>query len=262
MSIFGKILKRIRRAVVPRRDYQSLYDGLTLLHDDPTCAVYLSDGDGTGDLIVSFTGVGHAMGAVDMQSPEFRKLSKAAATVFVIDKTRSWGNALDVDAIVSCVRSVAADRKVHLIGNSLGGFLAVLFSVPLRATSVISFAPQYSISPDRVPEEKRWKSYRDAIAEIRFPDLDTAFGPGISYLTVFGGDPLDEVHFRYFVDRGASTVLRVNDADHGVAAYLKEHGLLYPVIETWFSDGKIAVHLSQSNLNHSISGPSDGWNRP
>ena len=65
----------------------------TLLEDDEI--LVLSKQTEGERCIVSFTGVGHGMGGVDLQKPEFSAGPAAGPRVFVMDKTRSWGNALN-----------------------------------------------------------------------------------------------------------------------------------------------------------------------
>lgn len=42
----------------------------------------------SADVVVCFTGIGHAIGGIDVQGEEFFGASRGASTVFVIDKNR------------------------------------------------------------------------------------------------------------------------------------------------------------------------------
>jgi hypothetical protein len=117
----------------------------------------LSD-ERSGGVLLSFTGVGHAMGGIDVQQPEFFGAGRGFDNIiFVSDLTRSWGNHIDFPLLAERVAPFIAGRRVFCIGNSMGGFLAILASRYIEIEASISFAPQYSINPETAPWEDRWK---------------------------------------------------------------------------------------------------------
>ena len=116
--------------------------------------------------IVSFTGIGHGMGAIQMN--EFFRLTQAGFNVlFVRDTERSWYNAVDTDS----VKKVLGDQPVITIGNSMGAFHAAMFAMDHPVTAAIAFAVQYSIHPEVVPFDRRYRKYAAAVKEWKYRRL-------------------------------------------------------------------------------------------
>ncbi|MDP0928489.1 hypothetical protein Q0601_14985 [Paracoccus onubensis] len=183
--------------------------------------------------VVSFTGIGLSTGGI--QRAEFLKSSGEGSALFVVtDKHRTWGNSLDVARISQTIIERASGRPIHTLGNSMGGFLSILFSSPLRAVSSISFAGQYSVHPNIVPRENRWSGYRSKINRWWYPSLEGHFNRVTNYTTINGqhGDRRQWSKYpklpnaRHYVYPGVG---------HDVAKRLKEDGTLYEIIEWAFS---------------------------
>ena len=52
-------------------------------------------------ILLSFTGIGHGMGGIDVQRPEFFGAGKSFGNViFMSDRKRSWGNSLDFGRLI------------------------------------------------------------------------------------------------------------------------------------------------------------------
>ncbi|WP_134682194.1 hypothetical protein [Paracoccus ravus] len=183
-------------------------------------------------VIVSFTGVGHGMGGIDVQQVEFAgSASRHGVLVSVIDRKRSWGNGLDLPGIVARITALAAGRPILTLGNSMGGFLAILFSTPLNAERCVAIAAQYSVSPAVLPDERRWRSYRRAITVWQHPSLDGAFNPHTLYTTLNGGFPQDRRHWRRFPDLENARHYVLKGVKHNVAPHLKDKGQLSAVLD-------------------------------
>jgi len=119
--------------------------------------------------LLSFTGVGHGMGGVNVQKAEFFGTGRNFDNLlFLTDKTRSWGNLLDFDDIAARLAPFREGTELSAIGNSMGGFLAIVASRFMPMRRVVSFVPQFSVDPALVPWEFRWKEYREAIREFKF----------------------------------------------------------------------------------------------
>ena len=218
------------------------------LLDDPDCAIYFTGDRNAEQVIVSFTGVGHAMGGVDVQKPEFMSAAKFGAVCFVVDKNRTWGNHLTFDLIVSTIRAHIGEAIVKTIGNSMGGFLAILMSEPLNAERAIAFSPQWSIDPKIVPDEKRWLNYRAEIRDIIYPDLSKAWSPDCEYLAIFGDDADENIHYPFFARTPNCKVLQFADADHNIAAHLKSKNLLFPIMTDWLEQGQVSALIVPEDL--------------
>lgn len=181
--------------------------------------------------IVSFTGVGHALGGIDLQTPEFSRSEMDGTKVFVIDKYRSWGNSLDWISLKKCICDLAEGGEVITLGNSMGGFLALLSAKPLAASRALAFVPQWSVDSKIMPEERRWNEYRKNISVFKNPDLSNAFDCKSEFTVIFGDNSMDAYHMEKFPTGLKNLrVFQVHEGDHNVAKFLKEHDLLYPII--------------------------------
>ena len=72
---------------------------------------------------ICFTGIGHAIGGVDIQSFEFLKSSQNSTTIFVVDRKRSWGNSINFDDFLDAIAKYIEGKIVNTVGNSMGGVL-------------------------------------------------------------------------------------------------------------------------------------------
>lgn len=243
--------KRRRRLQFDRTDFDTLFE------DDQT--LIMSKQQSSERCIVSFTGVGHGMGGLDLQSPEFSSSRLVGSRIFIIDKDRSWGNALNWPKVESIVLDFAKGQELITIGNSMGGFLAILGSKRLKAAYSIAFAPQWSVDPQIVPLEDRWNLYVKEIAEFKFPDLRESFAQNCRYLVVFGDAPEDVAHAKLFETHtslapdGNIEIMTVADAGHNVAKYLKESGILHDAILAGLSPVPGLESLRQENFAFELS---------
>ncbi len=173
--------------------------------------------------IVSFTGIGHGMGAI--QRNEFFRLTQSDYNVlFVRDTARSWYNAVDVNAI----RAVVNRTAVTTIGNSMGAFHAAMFALDHPVERVIAVAVQYSIHPEEVPFDRRYRRYAAAIENWKYRTLQ--FTDRTEYHFISGDDRLESRHLDLIPDRPNIHKTVIPRAGHKVAEQLKRQGRLYSVI--------------------------------
>lgn len=180
---------------------------------------------------VAFTGIGHKMGGIPAEEFISSASTGERAAIFVTDKNRTWFNAPGLyERVIEQVKPRLQDApRTMTLGNSMGAFGALLFAGPLEADCALAFAPQASVSPRIVPEEKRWRALTSTIAEFRFEDINDYLVDGVRYYA-FHSSAKDERHqldafrphreLREFVFDGLG---------HGLAASLKEARLLPPL---------------------------------
>ena len=151
----------------------------TLLEDDDVkISVLRRD---SSRVMLCFAGIGYALGGVAVQNAEFKRVSRFGTAIYVIDKKRSWGNNLDFAGLAEIVHRVAPGAPVDTIGNSMGAFLAILATKFVPTRTCIAFVPQYSVHPDIVVREVRWRHYLKDIVSWRYRDLSDAFQPETEY---------------------------------------------------------------------------------
>ncbi len=199
-------------------------------------------------VLLSFTGVGHSMSGIDVQKPEFFGAGRAFDNVlFISDLTRSWGNALDFDLIARVLAPYLDGRRVFAIGNSMGGFLNVVTSNFVAMEASVSIVPQFSISPEIVPGEKRWMKYRVNIREIKIPSLADQFNATTRYYLFSGAVGVDKQHWRQFPAQDNIRNIVIRWTAHDVAAKLKRRGKLPALISACFED-RFSVEWMRKNI--------------
>ncbi len=120
--------------------------------------------------------------------------------------------------------------EVILYGHSMGGYAALLFSGSLNATNVVSFAPQYSVDPQKVPFENRFTGFVKDIA-FMFDDMDAAISKTAPKYVVY--DPYTEIdrkHVDLLIDQPGIIPVRIPFAGHLPGEFLKEAGCIRETI--------------------------------
>lgn len=187
-------------------------------------------------VLVSWTGVGHAMGAVNVQRKEFASVgAQYDRALFVTDLKRSWGNNLPLDVIKAHLPSQKDGAEVSAIGNSMGGFLAIAFSKLLSFRRVFSVVPQFSVHPDVVPWERRWKHYLSSISDWQICSLENAFSPECDYFVVTSQSGPDARHAKLMGEKPTLTRITIGLDGHDVGKRLKELGLLKNLVSDCLS---------------------------
>ena len=207
---------------------------MELLFDDETCRIVHETGD-NGRAVISFAGVGYALGGIQVE--EFhRSLDGTHLDIYyVIDKERHWYNRC-YDAVLATINRSLAERHIaesFTLGNSMGGFGAVLFASALeRCRRAIAFSPQSSVCPAVVPFEDRWREWTQHISRWQVPDAVPQMRRGVSYLLFFGATDMRDLRHidRLAAGAGETLCCRIEDRAHGVAAEIKRHGLLVPLL--------------------------------
>ncbi|MER2510625.1 hypothetical protein [Amaricoccus sp.] len=207
-----------------------------LLHEDAALKVTAIDRPAARTLVLCFTGVGHALGGIDTQRAEFvgTMASLGAASAFVFDKTRSWGNRVDFARVAELVAPLAPGARILGLGNSMGGFNAILMSNFVAMETCVAFAPQFSVMPGVVPGESRWRDYVAAIEDFRFPSLAGRFNARTRYVTMNGDGPAERAHWSRFPAPPNARHLVVRGLGHDAAAGLKAAGVLGPFLAAAF----------------------------
>ncbi len=204
------------------------------LADDDYNSISLRE-SGNSAITLCFSGIGHAIGGVDIQSIEFFQSTAQSSAMFVIDKQRTWGNELNWSRIREIVDSRKRDR-INAIGNSMGGFSAILSSSFLPVDCVVAFVPQYSVDR-RIINETRFGRYISKIARFNYPSLENSFREDTQYYIFFGVGGPDDMHLEKFPSaKNIHKILFTHQRFcHHVAQSLKADGKLYSVIRACFA---------------------------
>lgn len=182
-------------------------------------------------LFICLSGVGTKRGQVpDFEFPGSASDRGRNHVLQVADKGRSWMN--DPELVRDIVRHTEAITAKHgiteviALGNSMGGFMALVLPGLTRIDRVIAFAPQFSMHPDHVPEETRWQFWRRRIASYRFETIGGLDPKKCGYFILHGDDPKEAIHWRRFPEHRRLNHYVLRNKGHNLTADLKQDGLL------------------------------------
>lgn len=217
--------------------------GVEPIYEDDSLRVSRSGNPDAEAVTLCFTGLQQQMGGMGPEEFVGSSRLSAAAAIFVTDKTKSWFNSFTPERVLDVLAPHIAGRRINTLGNSMGGFGAIWITRYLPVSAALAFAPQFSVHPDIVPDETRWPVARARIASWRYPSLDGHFMPDTRYVTI-SGNAGDEVQWKHFPRIGNARHYVMLDADHLVAATLKQRGVLQDVIAAaLIGDGDVAALL-------------------
>lgn len=226
----------------------------TLIDSDVLRVSVARDGD-SKYITLCFTGIGYAYGGLDIQGEEFRKSAKNGTSVFIIDKQRSWGNYLDFGQIKAIVDSLGPGHTVNAVGNSMGGFLAILASRYIEIANCIAIVPQFSVHKGVFPDESRWDKWVDKIANWKILDLGNCFNESTNYYILGGVGGADDKHYNMMPNKKNvhKIYFRNRKYIHNVSQILKDENLLYDVISDCFL-GRTASEIVAARLSDPAHG--------
>jgi hypothetical protein len=201
---------------------------IELLNFEPTPARHL---------VIAFAGVRQRFGGIPF---EFHKSlgSLDCSAMFVRDTEPRWYQysgaeiSTSIERIRAAVKETGAVRVICL-GNSMGGYGALLFGALCNADAIVSFAPQSAIDPAILHElgDTRFDAFTRAIPAFPFGDLLRITPASGQVVTCFGDDePLDRVHAERLRPTWNCEQIVVPNSGHDVAAKLKERGELLPML--------------------------------
>ncbi len=214
---------------------------------EPLVAHYLS---GTGTrLVVSLAGVGRNRGQVPPM--EFIGTSRGGGVnhvLFVSDTSRSWMNGPGLaemhSKLVEDTRVSHGITEIVALGNSMGGFVALVLANMVHIDTVIAFAPQFSMHPDLVPEEKRWSIFSSNITCWTIPDVGTLDQEASEYYIFHGSNPLESRHWLRFPWNRRLNHFIFDGLGHDVAARIQKRRLLPSIFDAAVAGRPRAVRLA------------------
>lgn len=186
-------------------------------------------------LVLAFTGVGgdHEL----VPTPEaFRVTSRDGENhvLFIGDASRSWMNA---DGMVETLQTAIADlverirpARIVAFGNSMGGSAALIYASLFKVDAVLAIVPQFSVKDDLVPNERRWRNWRQGITTWRFPAVPDLSGRGMDVMILHGDEPREMMHARLFAAGPGVDHYVLPQQGHSLARGLKLSGHLFPLV--------------------------------
>ncbi len=194
---------------------------------------------------------GGISGNLAMPTFEFYKTAGVldCKKVFVRDLSQSWYHgdgrehrtvAQTLDVIGEIVAETRTE-ELHFVGNSMGGFAAILFACLLGRGRALAFAPQTFVSPVLKLRHRdfRWRSqtmrvWWRGLGGGRHWDLVPilANAPASVSVDIYASkdDALDMVHARRISSDPKVSLVEVDEGGHRLVASLRDQGLLAGVL--------------------------------
>jgi pimeloyl-ACP methyl ester carboxylesterase len=203
-----------------------------------------------GNLYIFFGGLA---AGVAMPPFEFFNASRILDEnkIFVRDLRQQWYQT-GLEGITRDIPSTAqflareiektAPEKIVFVGNSMGGFAAILFCALLGRGEAIAFAPQSFISPWlrlrhgdarwRRPIVRTWvrSLLKPRVWNLRHILKRTGIPTRIS-IYVSSADRLDRIHAAHLEDLPGVRVREFDDGGHGVVRLLRDRGELPEIMK-------------------------------
>ena len=200
-------------------------------------------------LVVALAGVGTVR--ADPPPPEFIGTAAMRGTnhvLFLSDESRSWlngpGVAETVVRLIEDYRDAHRIEEVVLLGNSMGGFMALVLAGLTEVGTVIAFAPQFSMDKALVPGEERWQILAGNIADWRYRDVGALDREGTNYYIFHGDNPIEAQHWLRFPWRRQLNHFIFTGEAHNVAKLLAKRHMLNRVVENAIQNKPRALRLA------------------
>jgi hypothetical protein len=201
------------------------------------------------NLYIFFGGIG---AGIAIPPFEFYKASRILGDhrLFIRDFSQCWYQT-GLPSISNNVYSTATylqneitsigPERVYFVGNSMGGYAAILFSSLIGAGEVIAFAPQTFISPllRLRHQDRRWRkqilnTYMKSFWKPRVWDLrplltSSGHEKKISVL-VSKAHRLDHIHACHIADVPGVKLHEFNSGGHAVVKLLRDQGKLHAIM--------------------------------
>lgn len=204
-------------------------------------------------LLVSFGGIEHGIGVPIF---EFYNGLKGIECdkVFFRDLNQMWyqkGVDAEIDSIskiTNKLKSIIESKKykrVLFLGNSMGGYAAILFGLILKVDAVLAFAPQTFIDKKSrfLNKDRRWAEQLNNVhsnkrREEQFFNLKKWMKTNNNENThieiyVSSVDKLDVRHIKNIQHYTNISIKKIEDGGHRVVKSLRDNGKLNEILTKW-----------------------------
>ncbi len=146
--------------------------------------------------------------------------------IHVVSRRNEWFQHADMHGAVAAIRRALAGKPAMTYGSSMGGYAAIRFAGALGATQAIAISPQYSLDPQVVPFERRWRADAGRVRFLAWPEV--AAPPPV--LAFYDPYDLDARHLELWARDRRVIRVRLPYAGHPASTCLAELGLLAPAL--------------------------------
>lgn len=215
----------------------------------------LIEKNGCENLLISFGGIKQNIG---MPVFEFYKSLQGIECdkCFVRDFNQAWyhlgvdENCNSIDSVKNHLEKIIEAgnyKKICFVGNSMGGYAAILFGVLLDVNKILVFSPQTFIGKWRrfLYKDKRWsvqinRIHKSKKVNKRYFDLLNIFKENKSFggtISVYfsKNDKLDALHAKRMKNNKLVNLNEINLGGHNLVRELKSLGKLDVILAELFN---------------------------
>ena len=233
---------------------------MRILHEDDNIKISIIERD-LPSVTLCFSGAAANDQGVDIVGEEFIRASLTATAIFIVDKKISWANNIDFELLKNTIAPYIQNKIVNAIGNSMGGYTAILSSKYITLSTVVAFVPQYSINKKVMPGESRWNCFEKDITNWRIESVEGHFMSNTLYYILAGSTGGDRAHLEKMPTTNNIKKIYFKGIfyDHNIAPVLKNHNILYNVISDCFAhlEPNTIIQKTLSNPAYSAYSPAD-----
>lgn len=140
-----------------------------------------------------------------------------------------WFQYPEMEEVLTAVRAdIGPGPEIVAYAVSMGGYAAIRFAGLLGVSRILTFSPQYSIDPARVPFEKRWDRLFDRPRQVLWEHLMVP--RGVPVYLFYDPHNRDRHHVRLLEKEADVVRVRVPYAGHATITVLMECGMLGKVV--------------------------------
>ncbi len=219
-------------------------------------APFLVEKNESSNLLVSFGGIAHGLGGSPMF--EFYNSLKTihCDKLFIRDFRQGWyhlgvdNKIVDIDGLSEYLVNFITEgnyKKVCFLGNSMGGYAALLLGNLIGVDRVIAFVPQtfIGIKLKLLSRDFRWlkelsRVYFSRTKNVKYFDLNnviTKQNINAEINVYYSADNrLDKIHANRLAVDDRIKIEEISKGGHGVAKVVRDSGDLEKILNNLFSD--------------------------
>ena len=220
-------------------------------------SVSLDLSDSADVLLFVFGGIKNGIGMPFFEFNNFLKQYKNLSKVFIRDINQAWyhkgltGISEEIATTLDYIKQITKEKtytKIIFIGNSAGGYAALLFGNLLNINKVIAFAPQTFINRKNrlLYQDFRWKKQIRAIYDYKnstpaYYDLKKVLkNNSNTQNTIYfdSNDKLDKVNAQRLSSLENTNIIDLKLGKHNLIKAIRDNGLLKKIIENEIQGNK------------------------
>lgn len=149
-----------------------------------------------------------------------------------VAKGPNWFPAVDVSAAIDHIGQQLRKRRSVSYGYSMGAYAALKYGWRLGVECSLSVAPQFSINPDDVPRDERYRDHfvPELHKDMAISPVDRVGDGHCSYVVYDPGYEKDRYNVELIRACGSITELRVSYLEHDVIDSLADSGVFSKAI--------------------------------